>query len=175
MEYKAGPQIEFTVNKPKPKKQNKPKEVKKRKPRKSSAKPLTPPPDLGVSFSGVDFGLPEFSFAGVASITDDMIGDMDNLVMTADSVDSQPVLRYKPPLNYPPRARAQNIEGRVELYLTVGADGMPKNIRVRESNPPEIFDQAALNWANATRFQPAKYKGRPVEMNVTIPLDFSLN
>lgn len=171
----SGPAIEFAVKKPKPKKKKKPKEVKKRTPPKSKARQMTPPPDLGVSFEGVDFGLPEFSFGGVAAITDGMIGDMDNLVMTEDTVDSKPVIRYKPPLNYPPRARQQNIEGYVTLWFVVAADGSTKNIKVKESNPPEIFDDSAMTFIRNSRFEAAKYKGRPVEMSVTMPINFGLN
>lgn len=167
--------IEFTVNRPKPKKKEKPKVVKRTPPKRSQARPLTPPPDLGVSFSGVDFGLPEFSFGGVAQITDEMIGDMDNLLMTEDAVDSKPVVKYQPPLNYPARARAQNISGRVKLWFIVGSDGAAKNIKVQESVPEGVFDDAAITCVSGTRFEPAKYKGRPVEMSVVMPIDFQLN
>ena len=171
----SGSQIEFKIERPKPKKKKKPEQVKREPPKRSEAKPLTPPPDLGVSFSGVDFGLPEFSFGGVATITDGMIGDMDNLLMTEDSVDSKPVVKYQPPLNYPPRARANNTQGRVVLWLIVGADGSAKNIKVKESVPEGVFDDAAITCISGTRFEPAKYKGRPVEMSVVIPIDFQLD
>ena len=172
---KAISAIEFTVNRPKPKKKEKPKPVKRTPPKRSQSRPLTPPPDLGVSFSGVDFGLPEFSFGGVAQITDEMIGDMDNLLMTEDAVDSKPIVKYQPPLNYPARARAQNISGRVKLWFIVGSDGMAKNIKVQESFPEGVFDEAAITCVSGTRFEPAKYKGRPVEMSVVMPIDFQLN
>jgi protein TonB len=167
--------IEFTVNRPKPKKKEKPKQVKRTPPKRSQARPLTPPPDLGVSFSGVDFGLPEFSFGGVAQITDEMIGDMDNLLMTSDAVDSKPVVKYRPPLNYPPRARANNVSGRVKIWFIVAVDGTTKNIKVQESVPEGVFDTEAINNVKGTRFEPAKYKGRPVETSVVIPLNFQLN
>lgn len=167
--------IEFNISRPKPKKKKEVRKVKKSKPKRAKAKPLTPPPDLGVSFSGVDFGLPEFSFGGVAEISDDMIGDMDNLLMTEDTVDSKPVAKYRPPLNYPPRARANNQEGRVVLWFVVGSDGSAKNIKVKESIPPGVFDDAAITHISGTRFEPAKYKGRPVEMSVVVPMDFRLN
>ena len=172
---KAGSAIEFTVNRPKPKKKDKPKQVRRTPPKRSQARPLTPPPDLSVSFSGVDFGLPEFSFGGVAQITDDMIGDMDNLLMTEDAVDSKPVVKYQPPLNYPPRARANNVSGRVRLWFIVDSDGNAKNIKVQESVPEGVFDDAAITCISGTRFEPAKYKGRPVEMSVVMPIDFQSN
>lgn len=171
----SGPMIEFNVNRPKPKKKKEPERVRREPPKKAQAKPITPPPDLGVSFSGVDFGLPEFSFGGVATITDDMVGDMDNMLMTEDAVDSKPEVKFQPPLNYPPRARANNVEGRVVLWLIVGADGRAKNIKVKESSPPGVFDEAAVTCISGTRFEPAKYKGRPVEMSVVVPIDFALN
>jgi len=167
--------IEFNVNRPKPKKKKEPEKVRKEVPKKSTAKPLTPPPDLGVSFSGVDFGLPEFSFGDMTQISDSMIGDVDNLLMTEDAVDSKPFPKYQPPLNYPARARASNVEGKVVLWFVVAADGSAKNIKVQESMPNGVFDEAAITCISASRFEAAKYKGRPVDMSVVMSIDFKLN
>jgi protein TonB len=168
--------IEFDVKRPKPKKKKDPKIVRKSRPPKSSAKPLAPAPSVGLgSFDGVDFGLPEFSFDAVSGVSDDMVGDMDNLLMTEDAVDSKPVAKYTPQLIYPPRARKENVEGRVVLWFIVGVDGLAKDIRVKESRPEGVFDDAAISCISGVRYEPAKYKGRPVEMQVVVPVDFRLN
>ena len=49
-----------------------------------------------------------------------------------------------PSAEYPPAARAAGIEGFVTLAYDVGADGSIDNINVVESDPPGIFDAAAI-------------------------------
>lgn len=168
--------ITMTVKPPKPPKKKK-QQKKKRKPKKQSkqSRPVTPPPNLGVSFSGVDFGLPEFNFNQNAGMSDALIDDVDDMVMTEDTVDEKPVLRVGTPPQYPARARNNNIEGRVVLNILVGSDGSPKMVKVVEATPSGVFDSAALSSARGYKFKPAMYKDRPVEVWVMLPLEFNLN
>ena len=78
----------------------------------------------------------------------------------ADRSKLVPALRVPP--DYPELARAQGIEGAVELEFLVSTEGTVAEVRVRSSEPPEIFDRAARHavsyWhycpiAEATRSQ----------------------
>src|SRR5690606_39603498 len=54
----------------------------------------------------------------------------------------EPLIRVAPA--YPASARASGTEGYVELELSVGPQGEVQSPRVTASQPPGVFDQAAL-------------------------------
>ncbi|MBF0199535.1 MAG: energy transducer TonB [Planctomycetes bacterium] len=169
--------VAFEAMTPKKKKREKKIKPKKKKVSKSSKRvaPLTPPPDLGVEFSGVDFGLPEFTFDEVGGMSDELLGEMDNLVMTEGTVDETPEPRMTSPVSYPPRARANNVEGRVVVNILVGVDGSVRMMKIVESNPSGVFDDAVKQSVRNWKFSPAMYQSRPVEIWVSKPFDFNLN
>jgi len=55
---------------------------------------------------------------------------------------------------YPTEAVAREQEGWVLLSLDVSATGVVSNIRVRDAEPGQLFDQAALDAALRLRFEP---------------------
>src|SRR4030042_1066077 len=67
---------------------------------------LAPLPDLGSNISGIELNMPEYQVAELNTIADSLLGDIGNVVMTEDSVDSKPVLKLTQSPEYPPRARA---------------------------------------------------------------------
>jgi TonB family protein len=70
------------------------------------------------------------------------------------------LMRARQP-EYTPEARAARIEGRVELYATIGEDGMPRDIQVTHGLDPGL-DQKAIECAREWQFQPGrKLPGRP--------------
>jgi protein TonB len=73
---------------------------------------------------------------------------------------------------YPYALRAQGHQGAVTLEVTVGADGVPKDIRVTKSDP--AFDAAVLAAVRQWRFAPARQNGQAVESTVTLPISFRL-
>jgi protein TonB len=58
------------------------------------------------------------------------------------------------------------------LEVTVGVDGVPKDIRVLRSDP--ALDAAVLTAVRQWRFTPARKDGRPVESTITVPISFQL-
>jgi len=58
------------------------------------------------------------------------------------------------------------------LKITVGVDGVPKDIRVLRSDP--ALDAAVLTAVRQWRFTPARQNGQPVESTVTVPISFQL-
>lgn len=156
----------------------KPPPAKKPRPKRSKPKPkraaVAPLPSLGVAMSGVDFGLPGLDGA-LGEMTDALLGDVKDVVMTEDSVDAVPTLTTRTRAPYPSRARAKGIEGYVTVSMLVGADGNPSDVRVLEAQPAGVFDEAALMTVKAWRFQPATYEGRPVSIRVTQTIRFELS
>jgi protein TonB len=134
----------------------------KPKPRRA---PSTPPPSLsglGSNLSGIDFGLPGFDMSDLNGLDSDLLGGGDGMVMTDDTVDDPPRATFQAPMQYPPRAKAKGIKGYVVLSLLIGVTGEIEQVKVVESWPEGVFDEAALQGVNQWRFDPANYQGQAV-------------
>jgi TonB family protein len=77
--------------------------------------------------------------------------------------------------NYPPLLRDAGVTGSVTLRMRLGSDGVVDagTIKVVESSH-DAFSQAAANVASRLRFRPARVKGKPVPVWVTLPVTFQL-
>lgn len=101
------------------------------------------------------------------------------LVLLATSCMSQP---SRPPqvisaggLVFPAAAAEQHIEGHVVVAYDVSVDGTVENAQVLESDPPGLFDEAALNAVRLWRFQSAVAHGElVVARGLTSRVDFKL-
>ncbi|HEX7037678.1 MAG TPA: energy transducer TonB [Pseudomonadales bacterium] len=62
---------------------------------------------------------------------------------------------------YPPKARAEGIEGYVVVRYDVDAEGRVQNVRVTAADPPDVFDEAAVQAVSRWRFTPAEENGKP--------------
>jgi len=154
-------QIALERKKPPPDKQvQKPKP--KPKPRQSRRAPPSPLVGLDTSLSGVDVGLPGFSADDLGALEGDLLGGSGGLVMTDDTVDQAPRATYQAPMTFPPRARAQGIQGYVVLSLLIGITGEIEQMEIVESYPQGVFDEAATQGINQWKFEPAMYQGQAV-------------
>jgi TonB family protein len=54
-------------------------------------------------------------------------------------------------------------------------DGRPADIRVIRSLDPRGLDEQAVLAASQWRFEPGRFAGTPVDVLVTIVLDFSIH
>jgi TonB family protein len=63
---------------------------------------------------------------------------------------------------YPRRARQQGLGGRSVVDLDIDAGGKVVAQRLILSDPPGLFDEAALRLVAALRFEPAQADNRPV-------------
>jgi len=89
-------------------------------------------------------------------------------------VDTPPqILRKVDPI-YPFAAKKNNIEGSVTLRFIVDSEGNVVEPKVAESDPPDIFDEAALNAIMKFKFKPAVKNGRTVDVIVLAPMKFEL-
>jgi len=77
--------------------------------------------------------------------------------------------------NYPPLLRDAGVTGTVTIRMRIGRDGVvdPATIEV-VSTTHEAFSDAAVRVAQRLRFRPARYKGEPVPVWVSLPVTFQL-
>ena len=62
---------------------------------------------------------------------------------------------------YPEAARAEGIEGWVQLRYDISIDGRVENLKVLESSPPGVFDAAAMAAVAQWRYRVAVIDGVP--------------
>jgi protein TonB len=78
------------------------------------------------------------------------------------------------PPKYPARAASRHIEGWVKIEFTITTNGEVENAVVVESDPPEIFDDAALKAINQWTFKEKTVNGVAVEQRAVQTLQFKL-
>jgi TonB family protein len=77
------------------------------------------------------------------------------------------------PIYEPDAARKAKYQGSVLLWLVVGADGLPHNVRVQRSLGMGL-DEKAIAAVSTWRFQPATLDGKPVAVEVNVQVSFRL-
>jgi protein TonB len=100
-------------------------------------------------------------------------GDGDAPV-AADAVAHPPEIETYVVPEYPPKARARGIEGRVLLMVIVDASGrVEDDIKVLDSIP--MLDQAAIDAVRQWSFTPGRdADGDPVRVQLEVPVRFTL-
>ena len=84
-----------------------------------------------------------------------------------------PRLNYSPNPKYPPDARAAGHQGTSILSLTVGTDGLPRNIKIVRRLDEEL-DDSAIAAVSTWQYQPASKRGEPVEVEIHARVRFRL-
>jgi protein TonB len=94
-------------------------------------------------------------------------------VYPVDGADSAPLARVNP--QYPLAALRRGVEGWVLLEFTVTAAGAVTGVVVVDSEPPSVFDRAALRAVRQWRYRPKIVDGAPVQRpGVRVKLSFDL-
>jgi TonB family protein len=86
---------------------------------------------------------------------------------------SSPRAIYDPDPEYSDEARKAKYQGTVILWVVIGADGLPKDIRVSRSLGMGL-DEKAMQAVRKWRFEPAMKDGRPVAVQLNIEVTFRL-
>jgi len=73
-------------------------------------------------------------------------------------------------LDYP--ASAGDREGKVTLRIVVSATGSVDEVGVINSDPPGVFDDAAIRAFSPARFSPGEMLGVPVKASIVIEVNF---
>ncbi len=102
----------------------------------------------------------------------DMQGGLDLGAASSDT-EAVPVVRVEP--IYPQIAAQRSMEGWVLLKFDIGPSGNVQNAKVVESDPPRIFDEAALNAVKKWKYKPQVREGKPLTTRgITVRLTFKL-
>lgn len=86
---------------------------------------------------------------------------------------SAPRAIYDPDPEYSDEARKAKCQGTVLLWLIVGPDGKPRDIRVQQSLGMGL-DERAVEAVRKWKFEPAMKDGRPVAVQVNVEISFRL-
>ena len=86
---------------------------------------------------------------------------------------SAPKKIYDPDPEYSEEARKAKYQGTCVLYVVVGPDGKPRDIRVSRTLGLGL-DEKAIEAVKSWRFEPAMKDGKPVSVAINIEVDFRL-
>lgn len=86
---------------------------------------------------------------------------------------SAPVVIYQVDPEFSEEARKAKFSGNVEVYLIVGADGKPHNVRVARGVGMGL-DEKAVEAVQQYRFKPAMQNGKPVPVDLYIDVNFQI-
>jgi len=146
---------------------------------KASAAPAVPPGGLRIYDNGKEvFRLPAVESADIsddagmqraASLEPEQ--DTEGVVELSPAAAEGSLLRRVEP-EYPEDARQQGIQGSVVLEVHMGPDGGVQDVQVVSG--PEQLIAASTTAVKQWRFKPHTVKGRPVEMQTTVTLNFRL-
>jgi TonB family protein len=78
-------------------------------------------------------------------------------------------------LRYPMEAREANIQGRVKVQFTIDSLGQVGNAKLVNDIGSKCGEEALRVVMAMPHWQPAKYKGKPVTMYMTMPINFVLS
>ncbi|HZH42549.1 MAG TPA: energy transducer TonB [Lysobacter sp.] len=84
-----------------------------------------------------------------------------------------PVALETPPPTYPEPLACDGIGGRVVLAVTIGPDGAPSAIVVRQRSGQPALDEAATAAVRGWKFRPATAGGKPVSTTIQVPVNFT--
>lgn len=122
-----------------------------------------PPVDPNASANGVLGGTGNAEPAAATNRVYDM-GDLDSLPTVVGTCAAE----------YPAFARQTRQAGFVMLQFTLDEGGRVQGARVRASQPPGVFDQAALAGIRNCRYTVPKVGGRPVSVTFRHRMSFRL-
>nr|WP_239058751.1 energy transducer TonB [Acidithiobacillus ferrianus] len=92
----------------------------------------------------------------------------------AETRPSIPAYAHNPAPDYPQSARWDGEEGTVLLRVLVNVSGLPEKITVARSSGYTSLDRAAEKAVQHWRFTPGTRDGKPVAMQVKVPIRFRL-
>lgn len=96
---------------------------------------------------------------------------MDAVQRLPGAVAPRLIREVKP--HYSAGAMERGIQGRVEMDVTIAADGTVSDVKVTRPLDPEL-DQIAIDTVRQWRFSPATVNGQPVPVIVTVENSFTL-
>lgn len=146
----------------------------KQRERPERVKPEEPPPPQQMDFD--DIAPPDQVLVGLAApdVGKELgLAGAPGLGGAGGDTDVIPLVRVNP--QYPPRAQAAGVEGRVHLRFTVTAQGTTTDVEVVAADPPGYFEQSAINAVEKYKYKPRVEGGQAVaKPGVEVVLAFTL-
>lgn len=97
--------------------------------------------------------------------------DTPKRIRVGGNVQAAKLIRKVTP-KYPPQAKADRIQGKVELAVVIGADGAVKTVEVI-SGHPDLVD-AAVEAVKQWVYETTLLNGQPVEVQTQVDVNFTL-
>lgn len=95
-------------------------------------------------------------------------------VFAPGDLDMQPQLGHQNPPQYPLQARRRGLSGYVKIEFDVLPDGAVRRLRILESSPPGVFDQAVLTAAESWQYRAGELLGDRVRTRMVKKVVFNL-
>lgn len=86
---------------------------------------------------------------------------------------SAPRILFAPDPDYSEEARKAKYQGTVVLWVVVGPDGRPRDVRVQRSLGLGL-DEKAMEAVKSWKFEPARKDGQPVAVQINVEVNFRL-
>ncbi len=133
------------------------------------------PPSNGTGFGG---GIGSGSGGGVGSGTGPGVGPgrgggIGGGVFRVGGGVSAPRAIYAPDPEYSEEARKAKYQGTCVLWLVVGPDGRPRDLKIARSLGLGL-DEKAIEAVKTWKFEPAMKDGRPVAVQINVEVSFRL-
>ncbi|KAF5029122.1 hypothetical protein DSECCO2_651920 [anaerobic digester metagenome] len=77
-------------------------------------------------------------------------------------------------IKYPEAAKSKGVQGTVYISFVVGSDGKVTDVEVQKSVAPDLDAEALRVVKMMPDWKPAENKGKPVAVNMTLPVTFKL-
>lgn len=100
-------------------------------------------------------------------------GDDDEPVVPFYALTEKPVEIYRVTPEYPEIAKKAGVEGTIVVKVLIDTSGLVEKVEVIKAHP--LLNQAAIDAARQFEFEPAKQRGVPVKVWISIPFNFSLS
>jgi protein TonB len=114
------------------------------------------------------------SYSPARAATVDSPSQIASQVRLGAEAEALPELIQNPPPIYPPDALRQGIEGRTIVRARIGRTGSVLSTAIAESSGAKLLDDAAEAAVRRWTFRPATRFGLTVEMEVGVPVTFSI-
>jgi len=93
-------------------------------------------------------------------------------VVSVSSESAEDSLLHRVEPEYPEAARQKQIQGAVALDVRIGRDGTVQDVQLVAG--PELLAEAAIAAVKQWRFRPRQVRGRAVEMQTRVTLNFRM-
>jgi protein TonB len=145
------------------------------RPRKVATNKVSPP-DLSGMIGNLELSTPEFAPRNdipendPTELLEDVVNDS---VMNTATVDVQPRVQNRAPMQYPAEAAREGVTGFVLVKILIAGDGRVELAEVLKSEPEGVFESTVLRSIRGWTFAPATYAGKPVKVWAEQRISFS--